>query len=169
MAKGAKKARERSAEIAVPAGPPVPREAVPAPGPPPAPPPPAFPPPTPGESLTASLPGLRELAARLTGARLCFGKPVRGGEHTVVPVASVRVAGGGGGGRGPTGGGGGGGQLQARPVGYIEVGPDGTRFRRIVDPGRVAALAGAGAMAAALALMPRRGERRRWPPRSPRR
>jgi hypothetical protein len=169
MAKGGKKGRARSAEVAVPAGPPAPRDAGPAAGPVPPPPAPAFPPPTPGESLTASLPGLRQLVGRLTGARLCFGKPVRAGDRAVVPVASVRVAGGGGGGRGPSGGGGGGGQLQARPVGYIEVGPDGTRFRRIVDPGRAAALAGAGAMAAAFALRPRRRGRRRWPPRSPRR
>ena len=83
-----------------------------------------------------------------------------------MPVASVRVAGGGGGGRGPTGGGGGGGQVNARPVGYIEVGPDGTRFRRIVDLRQVAALAGAGAVAAAVALRPRPQGRRRWPPRS---
>ena len=34
MAKGGKKARERSAEVAVAAGPPVPREPAPAPGPP---------------------------------------------------------------------------------------------------------------------------------------
>jgi uncharacterized spore protein YtfJ len=160
MAKGGKKARERSAEVAVSAV--APAAPAPAASAPSAPPPP-FPPPTPGESLTAALPGLRQFVGRLTGARLCFGKPVRAGDRAVVPVASVRVAGGGGGGRGPTGGGGGGGQVNARPVGYIEVGPDGTRFRRIVDLGQVAALAGAGAVAAAVALRPRRRGRRRWP------
>jgi uncharacterized spore protein YtfJ len=159
MAKSGKKARERSAEVAVSAvAPAAPAPAASAP----AAPPPPFPPPTPGESLTAALPGLRQFVGRLTGARLCFGKPVRAGDRAVVPVASVRVAGGGGGGRGPTGGGGGGGQVNARPVGYIEIGPDGTRFRRIVDLGQVAALAGAGAVAA-VALRPRRRGRRRWP------
>jgi hypothetical protein len=71
---------------------------------------------------------------RLTGARLCYGKPVTGGDLTIVPVARVRVAGGfGGDGRGE---GGGGGAVQAAPIGYIEVGPDGSRFRAIDDPDR---------------------------------
>lgn len=73
-------------------------------------------------------------AARLRGARLCFGKPVKAGGRTVVPVASVLVAGGLGfsDGGGPSeGGGGGGGTLQAKPVGFIEVADDQARFRRI--------------------------------------
>jgi uncharacterized spore protein YtfJ len=76
------------------------------------------------------------LADRLGGARLCYGDPIRDGVRTVVPVARVRAAGGGGWGRDETsgGGGGGGGRLDARPIGFIEVGPDGTRFEAIHDP-----------------------------------
>ncbi len=84
-------------------------------------------------------PGQRALA-RLTGARLCFGRPVESKGRTVIPVASVRTAGGYGFGSEPGGrqlGGGGGGALDARPVGFIEIGPDGTRFERI-DDGRAA-------------------------------
>ena len=61
--------------------------------------------------------------------------------RTVIPVASVRTAGGYGFGGEPVGpqrsGGGGGGALDARPVGFIEITPDGTRFERI-DDGRMA-------------------------------
>jgi uncharacterized spore protein YtfJ len=74
-------------------------------------------------------------AARLRGARLCFGKPVKAGGRTVVPVASVLVAGGLGfsdsAGPSAEGGGRGGGTLQAKPVGFIEVADDQARFRRI--------------------------------------
>lgn len=78
----------------------------------------------------------RRLLARMSGARLCYGKPVTGGDLTIVPVARVRVAGGFG--RGPADEGqGGGGAVDATPVGYIEVGPDGARFRTIPDPDRV--------------------------------
>jgi len=90
------------------------------------------------------VPPVTRLAARLTGARLCFGKPVSANGRTVIPVASVRTAGGGGFGRGPAAqegsGGGGGGALDARPVGFIEITADGTRFERI-DDGRTAARA----------------------------
>ncbi len=81
-------------------------------------------------------PALRRLAARVSGARLCYGKPVKSGGRTVVPVARVRVAGGWGFGTDPgadSRGGGGGGGLDARPVGFIEVGPEGARFQRIDD------------------------------------
>jgi hypothetical protein len=101
---------------------------------------------------------------RLTGARLCYGKPVTGGDVTIVPVARVRVAGGFG--TGGEGDGGGGGAVQAAPIGYIEVGPDGSRFRAIDDADRtlaavrsvavtVAALLGAAAALRTLAA-PRR-------------
>ncbi len=40
-------------------------------------------------SLTAT-----RLAARVTGARVCFGKPIEAAGRTVVPVASLRVMGG---------------------------------------------------------------------------
>jgi hypothetical protein len=88
-----------------------------------------------------------ELALRATGARLCYGEPVEADGRTVIPVASVEAAGGGGWGRAgnrPEGdveatggegkGGGLGGWVSATPVGFIEIGPDGTRFRRIIDP-----------------------------------
>lgn len=81
--------------------------------------------------------GLRagELLARLRGARLCYGKPVKSGGRTVIPVASVSLAGGMGHGDGDPsgagGGGGGGGSLRARPVGFIDLTGDKARFRRI--------------------------------------
>jgi hypothetical protein len=87
-----------------------------------------------------ALPPAQRALARLTGARLCFGRPVETEGRTVIPVASVRTAGGWGFGNEPDGrgsGGGGGGALDARPVGFIEIGPHGTRFERI-DDGRVA-------------------------------
>lgn len=77
------------------------------------------------------------LVERLTGSRLCYGEPIRDAGRTVIPVARVRAAGGMGFGRGPTdqgGGGGGGGALDALPIGYVEIGPEGTRFQRIEDP-----------------------------------
>ena len=86
------------------------------------------------------MPPVNRLLARLTGARLCFGRPVVANGRTVIPVASVRSAGGGGFGRGKDGddvGGGGGGVLEARPVGFIEISAEGTRFERI-DDGRMA-------------------------------
>jgi uncharacterized spore protein YtfJ len=101
------------------------------------------------------LPPAVKLLARLTGARLCFGEAVSAGGRTVIPVASVRTAGGGGFGSGPPTspgqGGGGGGAIDARPVGFIEIGPEGTRFERI-DDGRAALRAvAAGSLALLLA------------------
>lgn len=97
---------------------------------------------------------LSRLAERLGGARLCYGEPIRDGGRTIVPVARVRAAGGGGWGseRGDArtgGGGGGGGSLDARPVGFIEIGPEGTRFEPIATVGaleRALKVAGAGAV-----------------------
>jgi uncharacterized spore protein YtfJ len=101
------------------------------------------------EKNAQALPPAQRALARLTGARLCFGRPVEYDNRTVIPVASVRTAGGWGfgnhsGGDGSVGagagagaGGGGGGALDARPVGFIEIGPEGTRFQRI-DDGRTA-------------------------------
>ena len=101
----------------------------------------------------------RRLLARMSGARLCYGKPVSGGDQTIVPVARVRVAGGFGSGPSDDGQGqGGGGAVDATPVGYIEVGPDGARFRAIPDPDRVLktarslAVTAAGLLGAAAAL-----------------
>jgi uncharacterized spore protein YtfJ len=86
---------------------------------------------------------LTRFLARLGGGRLVYGKPVRAGEHTLVPVARVRLAGGFGFGSQPDEeGGGGGGLIAARPVGFIEVSPDGVRYEAISSRnGRVVAIA----------------------------
>jgi len=63
------------------------------------------------------------------GAHLCYGDPVGVGERAVIPVADVRMLGGWGrGDRGAEAGEGGGGLLGARPIGYIEVSADGSRY-----------------------------------------
>jgi uncharacterized spore protein YtfJ len=87
---------------------------------------------------------LLERIAQLIGAkasvRAVFGEAVRHGDLTVIPVARVRWGFGGGGGRsdtpdsGPASGSGGGGGLAADPIGYLEIGPDGTVFRPIREP-----------------------------------
>jgi hypothetical protein len=89
----------------------------------------------------AGLLGLRKLVSTMAGARLCYGEPVRAGERIVIPVARVQAGGGGGWGTGfdPKGGnhgegGGGGGGLEAAPVGFIDIGPEGARFEAIPDP-----------------------------------
>jgi hypothetical protein len=99
---------------------------------------------------------MRRLLAAATGARLCFGEPVSAGGRTVIPVARVRG--------GVAGGRHGGGGLNAAPVGFIEVGPEGSRFEAIPDPraAAVAALrAGATVAVAAGALAAARVLRRR--------
>jgi hypothetical protein len=95
---------------------------------------------------------LGRFLTRLGGGRLVYGKPVRAGERTVVPVSRVRLAGGFGFGSQPDGeGGGGGGVVVARPVGFIEVGPDGARYEAIPSRNvRLAAVA-AGVTAGAVA------------------
>jgi uncharacterized spore protein YtfJ len=112
--------------------------------------------------------GLRRVLDRVTGAHLCYGEPVRAGEHTVIPVARVVASGGWGYGRGGERGGdegvgqGGGGHLDARPAGFIEVGPGGARYVAIPDPDQLARTLRAGAAAlvtlsGAAALRRRRG------------
>ncbi|MGD1050630.1 MAG: GerW family sporulation protein [Solirubrobacteraceae bacterium] len=95
------------------------------------------------------LPPAQRALARLTGARLCFGRPVEVKGRTVIPVASVRTMGGYGFGNEPArgAGGGGGGALDARPVGFIEIGPDGTRFEPIDDGRAALRLIAAGSLA----------------------
>jgi hypothetical protein len=97
---------------------------------------------------------MREVLAGLGGARLCYGKPIEARGRTVVPVASVRARGGFG--EGADGAGGGGGLVNASPIGFIDVGPEGARFEPIRDPERTmrmlqSALATAGAVGASLA------------------
>ena len=94
------------------------------------------------------------MARRLGGGRLVYGKPLRVGDRAVIPVSRVRVTGGFGfglGGGGTDEGGGGGGSINARPAGFIDVGPEGARYEPIPrEHGRVAAIA-AGVAAGALA------------------
>lgn len=103
------------------------------------------------------------LIDRVTGARLCYGEAVQAGETTVIPVSRVRVYGGWGYGSGrgehdsgEGSGGGGGGYLDAQPIGYIEVRPDGTRYVEVPDPERSLKLLKAGAAAVATVAAGRR-------------
>ncbi len=119
---------------------------------------------TPAATLVQRLPG--PLGGR-AGAHLCYGDPVGVGERAVIPVADVRMLGGWG--RGDRGaeagerGEGGGGLLGARPIGYIEVSADGSRYVALGSARRrgsalatgLAALAGG--VLAVLALRRRRG------------
>jgi uncharacterized spore protein YtfJ len=100
-------------------------------------------------------PAWQRALGRLTGARACYGKPIEAHGHVVIPVATLRTLGGLGYGNGTAaddpsgsragsagdpagnGGGGGGGLVDARPVGFIDIGPDGVRFQAIdVPPAR---------------------------------
>ena len=92
----------------------------------------------------ATFSSLRRALDQIEGARLCFGEPVELHGRTVVPVARVRATGGLGFGSGwgvkPDGedgggsGGGGGGHLDATPVGFLTIDPEGARFESIPDP-----------------------------------
>jgi hypothetical protein len=118
------------------------------------------------------LPGVRQALLRLTGAKLCYGKPIELEGRTVITVSSVRSAGGFGFGKaagdvepeGPTGAGGGG-AIEARPVGFIEIGPEGARFQPI-DDHRLPLVAITGGAIAGLTLarlLARRRRRRLMP------
>jgi uncharacterized spore protein YtfJ len=96
---------------------------------------------------------LRKLVTRLGGARLTFGDAVYVGDRAIIPVARVNARGGMGYGGGDAAGGGGGGRLTASPVGFIDVGPEGSRFEAIPDPDRTPKLIAAGAAAAATLLV----------------
>jgi len=81
------------------------------------------------------------------GAKTVYADPISSEGRTVVPVAKVRCGFGGGSGMGPGGkgeGGGGGGGFTAKPLGYIEVSAQGTRFVPIIDPRDVALAFGVG-------------------------
>lgn len=68
-------------------------------------------------------------------ARHIFGEPVEREGVTVIPVARAAYGfGGGGGKKGEEEGSGGGGGVAMKPVGYIEIRNDKTRFRSIHDP-----------------------------------
>jgi hypothetical protein len=81
--------------------------------------------PSPPTAATAAIPGLRRLLTAASGARLCYGEPVRVAGRTVIPVARVRAAGGAGRG-GP-----GGGALNAEPLGFIDITAEGARFEPV--------------------------------------
>jgi hypothetical protein len=84
------------------------------------------------------------LVGRLGGGRLVYGRPVKVGDRAVVPVSRVRFAGGFGFGsqEGGDDGGGGGAVVDARPTGFIDVGPEGARYEAIPRAhGRLAAVA----------------------------
>ena len=81
------------------------------------------------------------------GARTVYADPISSEGRTIVPVAKIRCGFGGGSGKGPGEkgeGGGGGGGFTAKPLGYIEVSAQGTRFVRIIDPRDVALAVGVG-------------------------
>lgn len=81
------------------------------------------------------------------GAKTVFADPISSDGRTVVPIAKVRCGFGGGSGRKPGEkgeGGGGGGGFVSKPLGYIEVSAQGTRFVRIIDPRNVALAVGVG-------------------------
>ena len=108
---------------------------------------------------------IRRVLDAVAGARLCYGEPVVAGDRAVIPVARLSTAGGYGFGSGndPEGegsGGGGGGWLEAKPVGFIEVGPAGARYEKIPDPERVARNLKAGAAAASAVVAAVLGARR---------
>jgi hypothetical protein len=92
-------------------------------------------------------------------AGLCYGEAIREAGRILIPVARVRADAG---------------QVEAVPVGVLDVGPAGARFRSIPGArgGDRASRAGAAALAAiaaavgAAALTRRRRGRRTWPPRS---
>ena len=114
---------------------------------------------------------LRRLTPRPPGARIVYGKPVRNGDVTVIPVA--KVSGGVGFGYGfgtgdgeEGGGGGGGSSLNARPVGYVEITPRGARFKRIVDVEGTLRAAGSAAVGLAIAATILRRADRGWRPRA---
>ena len=95
---------------------------------------------------------VERLAKRLGGAAKAsavFGKPVKRGDVTVIPVARARWAFGGGSGASPEGSGdGGGGAGMVSPIGYIEVRDGEAEFKPIPDRRLLAVGAGALAVAA---------------------
>jgi hypothetical protein len=79
-----------------------------------------------------------------------FGEPIDRGEVTIVPVARVRLQVGAG--RGRRGGFRTGGGISASPVGYLEIGDGGARFRSIPDLPAIARLVVANGFATCMIL-----------------
>lgn len=104
---------------------------------------------------------LERLADRLgakAGVHAVFGEPITRGDLTIISVARVRWGFGGGSGtaEGPEAasgsGSGGGGGVTADPVGYVEIGPDGSVFRPIRDSMPSAAFVLASSLSAAILI-----------------
>ncbi len=72
------------------------------------------------------------------GVKIVYSEPVTVDGRTIVPVARVRLGFGGGSGHNgrskESEGGGGGGGFVARPVGFVEIDAQGSRFVPIIDP-----------------------------------
>lgn len=104
-------------------------------------------------------------------ARIVYGEPTTQGDCTVIPVARISTGFGFGGGSGQGtsedgslgggSGGGVGGKIEAKPVGYIEMTPDGTEFVPIQDTTAIAirALTFFGICAVVIAFGVARGRR----------
>ena len=97
--------------------------------------------------------GLAKRTSATAKASTVFGKPVKRGGVTVIPVARARWAFGGGSGASPEGSGaGGGGAGMVSPIGYIEVRDGEAVFKPIRGRGPVwAGVAAAGIAAVAVA------------------
>jgi uncharacterized spore protein YtfJ len=80
------------------------------------------------------------------GAKAVYADPISAEGRTVVPVARVRFGFGGGSGKKTQEGegGGGGGGFVAKPVGFLEISAEGTRFVKIADSWDVALAVGIG-------------------------
>ncbi len=94
---------------------------------------------------------LESLTQRLgssASVKSIFGEPVTAGDRTIIPVARIGYGFGGGGGTAKEGaageGGGAGGGAGAKPVGIVEIAPEGTRFIPFHETRRLAVTALAG-------------------------
>ena len=94
------------------------------------------------------IPELVKTLVNQAGVKTVYSEPISVEGRTIVPVARVKCGFGGGGdhaGRGrEEGHGGGGGGFVARPVGFVEVSSEGSRFVPIVDPQFFVLIAGLG-------------------------
>lgn len=87
------------------------------------------------QTATSAVTGPIESMIRKIGIDKVYGSPITEGETTIIPVADLRTGFGFGGGQeAETGGGSGGGAgLRVTPRGYLEITPDGVRYRPIYD------------------------------------
>jgi uncharacterized spore protein YtfJ len=114
-----------------------------------------------GDQVLSAL--AEQIGARF-GAASVFGEPIERDGVTVVPVASVRLAGGGGAGADPgkrQEGEGAGGVGTMTAAGYIELKDGRTRFVPVVNPARMLALMCLTALAALAIVRPAATPRRR--------